>query len=150
MFRILVDADLILEALMNRNNSVGDVSELLDRVHPWVQMYITDIGWQKIHTYASRLQNTNIAELVINWLQDKIQVCTIDQTILQQARFSPLQDFESAVELVCATDEKLDAIVTHNYDDFAQVRNKFWIWSVAELWMRANLESQIGTTRSIL
>ncbi len=135
---------------MNRNNSVGDVSELLDRVHPWVQMYITDIGWQKIHTYASRLQNTNIAELVINWLQDKIQVCTIDQTILQQARFSPLQDFESAVELVCATDEKLDAIVTHNYDDFAQVRNKFWIWSVAELWMRANLESQIGTTRSIL
>jgi predicted nucleic acid-binding protein len=150
VFRILVDADLILEALMNRNNSVGDVSELLDRVHPWVQMYITDIGWQKIHTYASRLQNTNIAELVINWLQDKIQVCTIDQTILQQARFSPLQDFESAVELVCATDEKLDAIVTHNYDDFAQVRNKFWIWSVAELWMRANLESQIGTTRSIL
>jgi predicted nucleic acid-binding protein len=150
VFRILVDADLILEALMNRNNSVGDVSELLDRVHPWVQMYITDIGWQKIHTYASRLRNTNIAELVINWLQDKIQVCTIDQTILQQARFSPLQDFESAVELVCATDEKLDAIVTHNYDDFAQVRNKFWIWSVAELWMRANLESQIGTTRSIL
>ena len=150
MFRILVDADLILEALMNRNNSVADVSELLDRVHPWVQMYITDIGWQKIHTYASRLRNTSIAELVINWLQDKIQVCIIDQTILQQARFSPLQDFESAVELVCATDEKLDAIVTHNYDDFAQVRNKFWIWSVAELWMRANLESQIGTTRSIL
>ncbi|NMG07143.1 PIN domain-containing protein [Brasilonema sp. UFV-L1] len=149
MFKILVDADLILEALMNRNGSVGEVSELLDRVHPWIQMYITDIGWQKIHTYTSRLRNTKIAELVINWLQDKIQICTVDQTILQQARSSPLQDFESAVELVCAGYEELDAIVTHNYDDFAQVPNKFWIWSVAELWMRANLESQLRTTRSI-
>ncbi|WP_026082646.1 PIN domain-containing protein [Mastigocladopsis repens] len=149
MFRILIDADLILEALINRNGCIGDVSELLDRVHPWIQMYVTDIGWQKIYTYASRLRNTKIAEIVVDWLQEKIQICTVDQTILQQARSSPLKDFESAVELVCAGYQELDAIVTHNYDDFAEAPNKFWVWSVAELWVRANLESQLRTTRSI-
>ncbi|MDF5719323.1 MAG: PIN domain-containing protein [Rhizonema sp. PD37] len=143
MIKILVDADLILEALMNRNRFVGDINELLDRVHPLIQMYVTDIGWQKIYAYASRLRNTNIAEVVIDWLQQKIQICSVDQTIIQQARSSPLKDFESAVESVCASYQKLDAIVTHNHDDFAHDSNKFWVWSVAELGLRANLESQL-------
>ncbi|MDF5727113.1 MAG: PIN domain-containing protein [Rhizonema sp. PD38] len=143
MIKILVDADLILEALMNRDRFVGDINELLDRVHPLIQMYVTDIGWQKIYTYASRLRNTNIAEMVIDWLQQKIHICSVDQTIIQQARSSPLKDFESAVESVCASYQKLDAIVTHNHDDFANDSNKFWVWSVAELGMRANLESQL-------
>nr|WP_202895549.1 PIN domain-containing protein [Iningainema tapete] len=132
---------------MNRNGVVGDINQLLDRVHPLIQMHVTDIGWQKIYTYASRLRNTNIAEVVIDWLKEKIQVCSVDQNILQQARLSPLKDFESAVELMCASYEELDAIVTHNQDDFAEAPSKFWIWSASELWMRANLESQFKATR---
>ncbi|MEB3216459.1 MAG: PIN domain-containing protein [Nostocales cyanobacterium 94392] len=142
MIRILVDADLILEALMNRN-TVTDVRELLDKVNPLIQMYITDVGWQKIYTYLSHLQNTKIAEMVINWLQEKIQICSVNQNILQQARFSPIKDFESAVEIICASYQKLDAIVTHKYDDFAEASDNFWIWSMKELWIRANLESQL-------
>ncbi|MEO1375466.1 MAG: PIN domain-containing protein [Cyanobacteria bacterium J06635_10] len=148
MIRILVDADLILEALMNRN-TVTDVRELLDKVNPWIQMYITDVGWQKIYTYLSHLQNTKIAEMVINWLQDKIQICSVNQSILQQARSSPIKDFESAVEIICANYQKLDAIVTHKRDDFAEASDKFWVWSMAELWIRAYLESQLQTEQYI-
>lgn len=142
MIRILVDADLILEALMNRN-TVTDVRELLDKVNPLIQMYITDVGWQKIYTYLSHLQNKKIAEMVINWLQEKIQICSVNQNILQQARSSPIKDFESAVEIICANYQKLDAIVTHKYDDFAEASDNFWIWSMKELWIRANLENQL-------
>ncbi|MGB3653253.1 MAG: PIN domain-containing protein [Rivularia sp. (in: cyanobacteria)] len=142
MIRILVDADLILEALMNRN-TVTDVRDLLDKVNPWIQMYITDVGWEKIYTYLNHLQNTKIAEMVIDWLQQKIKICSVNQSILQQARFSPIKDFESAVEIICATYQQLDAIVTHKFDDFAEVSDKFLVWSMAELWIRANLESQL-------
>jgi len=142
VIRILVDADLILEALMNRN-TVTDVRELLDKVNPLIQMYITDVGWQKIYTYLSHLQNKKIAEMVINWLQEKIQICSVNQNILQQARSSPIKDFESAVEIICANYQKLDAIVTHKYDDFAEASDNFWIWSMKELWIRANLENQL-------
>ncbi|NJM18827.1 MAG: PIN domain-containing protein [Nostocaceae cyanobacterium CSU_2_110] len=142
MIRILVDADLILEALMNRN-TVTDVRELLDKVNPLIQMYITDVGWEKIYTYLSHLQNKKVAEMVINWLQEKIQICSVNQNILQQARSSPIKDFESAVEIICASYQKLDAILTHKYDDFAEVSDNFWIWSMKELWIRANLESQL-------
>lgn len=148
MIRILVDADLILEALMNRN-TVVDVREILDKVNPWIQMYITDVGWQKIYTYLSHLQNKKIAEMVINWLEEKMKICFVNQIILQQARSSPIKDFESAVEIICANYQKLDAIVTHKHDDFAEAADKLWIWSMAELWIRANLENQLQTTAFI-
>ncbi len=127
MIRILVDADLILEALMNRN-TVQDVRELLDKVNPLIQMYITDVGWQKIDTYLNHLQSKKIAEIVINWLEEKIKVCSVNQYILKQARSSPIKDFESAVEFICASYQQLDAIVTHKYDDFAEVSDKLWVW----------------------
>ena len=98
MIRILVDADLILEALMNRN-TVADVREILDKVNPWIQMYITDVGWQKIYTYLSHLQNKKIAEMVINWLEEKMKICSVNQIILQQARSSPIKDFEFALAI---------------------------------------------------
>ncbi len=144
MIKILVDADLILEALMNRN-TVKDVRELLDKVNPWIQMYITDVGWQKIYTYLNHLQNTKIAEIVIGWLEEKINICSVNQSMLQQARSSPIKDFESAVEIICANYQQLDAIVTHKRDDFAEAADKFWVWSMAELWIRVNLESQLQT-----
>lgn len=148
MIEILVDADLIIEALLNRYEFAEDVRELLDIVHPSIQMHLTDVGWQKIYAYASRLKNSNIAEIVVNWLQEKIQICVVDQTILQKARLLPLKDFESAVELVCVSYYKIDAIVTHKQEDFKEPLNKFWVWSVTELRLRANLESQLQATIS--
>ncbi|MDJ0737471.1 MAG: hypothetical protein QNJ47_25965 [Nostocaceae cyanobacterium] len=147
MIGILVDADLILEALINRTGLVEDFQEFLDEVHPLIHMHVTDVGWQKIYTYTSCLKNHQIADVVIDWLKDKIQICPVNLTILQQARFSPIQDFESAVEAVSASYYKLDAIVTHKYDNFAEITHQFWIWSAEELWVRANLESQFKATR---
>ncbi|MBD2495111.1 hypothetical protein [Nostoc sp. FACHB-280] len=143
MFRILVDADLILDALINRNKLTEDVRELLDGVHPSIKLYLTDIGWQKIAAYTSRLQNSQIAEIVIDWLREKINICIVDQEILQIARSSPLRDFESAVEFVCVEDQVLDAVVTHKPEDFVEAPNQLWVWSAADLWLRANLERQL-------
>lgn len=150
MLRILVDADLILEALMNRNNCVEDVSNLLDIVHPLIQIYITDVGWQKIYNYINRLQNSQVAELVVTCLQEKIKICPIDNNILQQARSSPVEDFESAVELVCLSHRQLHAIVTHKPENFADAPHQFWIWSTADLWVRANLELRYIHTEKII
>lgn len=148
MIRILIDADLILEALMNRNNSTADAKELLERVHPSIQIYLTDAGLQKIYAYACCLKNSQIAEIVVDWLQERIQICVVDQAILQTARLFPLKDFESAVELICLNYLHLDAIVTHKPEDFTLFSNMFRIWTVGDLWLRVNLENQLRETIS--
>ncbi|MEA5581870.1 PIN domain-containing protein [Nodularia harveyana UHCC-0300] len=147
MIRILWDADLILEALINRQEFTDDIRELLDTAHPLIEMYITDVGWQKIYTYARCLKNTKIAEIVLFWLKGKIAVCQVDQQIIHKARSLPLRDFESAVELSCARFCELDAIVTHRPEDFAGFTNKLWVWSIKDLCLRVNLENQLQGTK---
>ena len=147
MIRILLDADLILEALMNRQEFTEDIRQLLDQVNPFIQMYLTNLGAQKISAYAKCLNGSNIAEIVLYWLQEKIGVSQVNPHILQKARSLPLRDFESAVELCCAKYWQLDAIVTHKQEDFILSTNNLWVWSIADLRLRANLENQLQATR---
>lgn len=147
MIRVLVDTDLILEALLNRSGFVGEIQPLLDRVDPLIeriQMYVTDVGLQRIKTFASRLQNLEIAEKVVDWLKERMQTCSIDQNMLKKACSSALIDFESAVELVGARNLDLDAIVTHKPDDFAEAKAFVPVWSIAKLWERLNLEGMLS------
>jgi tetratricopeptide (TPR) repeat protein len=147
VIRVLVDTDLILEALLNRSGFVGEIQPLLDRVDPLIeriQMYVTDVGLQRIKTFTSRLQNIEIAEKVVDWLKERMYTCSIDGGMLKKACSSALIDFESAVELVGARNLDLDAIVTHKPDDFAEAKAFVPVWSVAKLWERLNLEGIIS------
>jgi hypothetical protein len=143
---ILIDADLVLEVLMNRNQLLEDIGGLFDQTQPLIKMYVTDFGWEKICAYASRFQNSQIAQVVIDWLKEKIEICAVDKNVLQQARLSPIQDFESAVEYTCAMYQEFYAIVTHRYQDFVTAPNKFVIWSVSDLQTRTSLEAQFQAT----
>lgn len=147
MFRILCDADLILEALMNRTEFTTDVRQLLESVHPSIQMHLTDVGLQKIYAYASCLKNPKIADIVAAWLLEKVQICLVNQNILQTARMSPVNNFESAVELVCLENYQLDAIITNKPEDFQETASQSYVWSFADLWLRVNLENQLHVTR---
>ena len=146
MIKILLDSDLVLEALINRYEFVEEVRESLDQTDPLIQLYLTDVGQQKIDAYIKCFTNHHIATIIINWLQNKIHICTINQNILQQARSSPVKDFESAVELACVSYQNLDAIITHKHENFAEAENKYRVWSITDLRIRVKLETQLRTT----
>ncbi|UKO97635.1 hypothetical protein [Nostoc sp. UHCC 0870] len=143
MFRILIDGDLILEAVMNRTEFTADVSKLLEIVDPSIQLYLTNVGLHKIYAYAACLKNRQMADTVVDWLVGKIKICIVDQSIMHTARLSPLKDFESAVEVVCLQHYQLDAIITNQPEDFRGVVNRFYIWSFRDLWLRVTLETQL-------
>ncbi|BAB78038.1 hypothetical protein ACN23B_08360 [Anabaena sp. FACHB-709] len=146
MFKILFDSDLILDAVMNRTELAEDVRTLLENLHPSIRLYLTDVGLQKVSTYTYCLKNSQIPEIIVDWLQEQIQICPIDQGLLQKARYSPLRDFESAVELACINHYQLNAIVTNKPEDFIVTAHPLCVWSFADLWLRVNLESQLQAT----
>ncbi|WP_414575614.1 hypothetical protein [Anabaena sp. CCY 9402-a] len=143
MFRILIDADLILEAVMNRSELTADVSKLLEMVDSSIQMYLTNVGLQKIYAYTACLKNRQMANIVVDWLGENIKICIVDQSMMHTARLSPLKNFESAVEVVCLNHYQLNAIITNQPEDFKDVVNRFYIWSFRDLWLRVNLETQL-------
>ncbi|MEA5568998.1 hypothetical protein [Anabaena sp. UHCC 0399] len=143
MFRILIDADLILEAVMNRSELTADVSKLLEMVDSSIQMYLTNVGLQKIYAYTACLKNRQMANIVVDWLGENIKICIVDQSMMHTARLSPLKNFESAVEVVCLNHYQLNAIITNQPEDFRELVNRFYIWSFRDLWLRVNLETQL-------
>jgi tetratricopeptide (TPR) repeat protein len=147
MIRVMLDADLILEALLNRRLLELEIQSVLDRastLQQGIEMHVTDLGLQKIKLVASRLQDRHVADTVIQWIRDRVQTFAVERSMLQRACLSPLKDFESAIELASANFLHLDAIVTHKPDDFTIDRSRFPVWSVDKLRERLSLESLLS------
>lgn len=120
MLQVLVDADMVLEALLNRSRFVADSEALVKIVQTQkIQAYICELGLEKIYSVASRLENSLAAEEVVCGIQAMMLLCPVDANLVQQARSLNIQDVESAVEVACAIAFKLGAIVTQKPEDFA-------------------------------
>lgn len=120
MLQVLVDADIVLEALLNRSRFVADSEVLVEIVRTQkLQGYICELGLEKIYSVASRLGNPQVASEVVYGIQAMMLLCPVDSNLLQQARLLDIEDFESAVEVACAIALKLGAIVTQKPQDFA-------------------------------
>ncbi|MBE9042448.1 hypothetical protein IQ235_16880 [Oscillatoriales cyanobacterium LEGE 11467] len=145
--RILIDADTIVEILLNRSGIVEKVESLWNVLEEGqIEAYLSDIGADKIRSFAEHISDPISANEIVLTIQKHLQICPVDEMILQHVRLSALEDYESAVEVSCALALDMGAIVTHKPSDFAKAN--FSIISVGELPERQHLEDQIQSTKS--
>jgi len=130
--KILVDADVLLEVLLNRNGLVDDAEKIWKLTkNRQIEAYITEIGLDKIYSFCTELADSDVAYKIVTSIQAIVSRCSINRTLMEQARLSKLEDFESAVELTCAKEMELDGVVTLNVPSFAGA--DFRVWLVNEL-----------------
>jgi hypothetical protein len=126
---ILADADLILEFFANRSGYVEHVEALFDTMQQSdeLQVYITDHCLGKVRFYLSR-QDDSLGDEAVTMLETIFEgrIISINQSFIERARHSPLKDFESAVEAVCAIERDLNAIVTLTPEKFSGVDLPIW------------------------
>jgi predicted nucleic acid-binding protein len=131
--RYLLDADLILEGLLDRpklSSDAVDVWGQLELNNPSDEGYITSIGLNKIiEVLRTLIEMEQDADEVINYISSRLQEIEVDREIIQEALELDLnsKDFESAIEIACAKEYQIDAIVTDRKDafPFPISRNKF-------------------------
>lgn len=139
MMKILIDADMVLEALVNRSGFVAhskDLWELVQTEH--IQGYISELGLKKIRSFAKKLETSKNAKKVVDGIKAKMSICSIDSHLVQQARSLDITDFESAVEVACAITMNIGAIVTQQPQNFAGADLR--VLSVGDLLERQYLE----------
>ncbi|MEG3890102.1 PIN domain-containing protein [Microcoleus sp. Z1_A1] len=138
--QIQVDPSLILEALLNRSQFVEDAENCWQILKlPHVQGYITESGLNGIHSYLRDLNGEPIAdEVVLNIKKLHIKVCPVNPGIQEKARSLPIRHFESAMEVACAIEMNVSAIVTQNPQKFEG--SGLSILSVSDLSKRSQLE----------
>lgn len=141
----MLDADLTLEALLNREifaTNSYKAYEIL-RLSPQIQGYMTSCGLEKIHSIVEDMKETEVADEMVAEVKKVIEICQVDSSIIQQVRLLNIQDPESAIEVASALENDIWSILTLSPDNF--IGSNLHILSVKDLdsLLRQSLESQL-------
>lgn len=126
MMLVLVDADILLEALHN-SQGFEDFWEMMRS--PLVAGYITKIGLNKIRRYLRFKPNV---EKVISCIEGVVECWEIDESILNEVRLFSSANYDATIEFICAWDIGVDAIVALNPNDFDFLPQEILIYSISE------------------
>lgn len=118
--RVLLDTNIILDYLLERELFVTDAEALFEAIQSQrIEGYVTATTLTDIFYIVRKERGTAIAKQAVFRILAAMKICTVDRIILETAIASNLPDFEDAVQLACAIFENLDAIVTRDTQGFA-------------------------------
>lgn len=143
--RVLVDADAILEVLLNRQQFAVEAEQLWEVLQLWpFQGYVSAVGLERIQGLVSCLWDFAIANEVTTTLQTFLTLCPVDRAMRNAVRTSPVPDLESAVEVACAQAMDIAAIVTQRPQDFLGAG--LHILSVRDVLKRQRLQTLLNAS----
>ena len=118
--RVLLDTNIILDFFLERHPFYSESSQLFDEIASRkIEGFFSASSATDIFYLCRRqTQNLDTARQILERTLALLTVCPVTQTVLEAAFRSRLPDFEDAVQIACAIDQNLDAIVTRNSKDF--------------------------------
>lgn len=118
--RVLLDTNIVLDGLLEREPFFRDAKALFQAIRSGqVEGYITATTLTDIFYIARKAKGVAVARQDIFALLALMHICTVNRSILETAISSNLPDFEDAVQIACALNENLDAIITRDIQGFA-------------------------------
>ncbi|MBD2254688.1 PIN domain-containing protein [Nostoc parmelioides] len=136
MMQVIIDADLVIDYLLLQREEVENLSDIIKNQQ--CKLFITQLGFDKFISLIENIYSPEQAKRFSNEIQKEITVCSINYELHEQANSLNFQDFESALEVACATSMGISAILTHNSQNFGEA--KITIFSVENLLQRLKLE----------
>jgi predicted nucleic acid-binding protein len=119
MRRVLVDGEILLDILLDRDVFAEEASKLCQLIESQqIEAYVTPTTLSKFFEIGRESQGVEIAWQAVSQFQEIMKVCPVDAKIIQKASSFKLDDFEVAVQLACATVMKLDVIITRKIQEF--------------------------------
>jgi predicted nucleic acid-binding protein len=117
--RVLLDTNIILDALLNRQPFVAEAQQILQaNDQARVSAYVTATTITDIFYLARKALGTEATLKAIELCLTAFQVCTVDIQTLETAIKLEGKDFEDNLQIACALASGLDAIITRNKADF--------------------------------
>lgn len=117
--RVLVDLNVIVDVLQNRQPFYEDSAGTLDAV---VRQEAT--GWIAAHSLTtlfyvlSRTRNREVAVQAVSGLLESFAVASVGDEVIRKALAMGWADFEDAVQMAAAEVEGVDYLITRNVKDF--------------------------------
>lgn len=118
--RVLVDTNIILDFLMQREPFFQDVELLFQAIDVGeIIGYVTATTLTDIF-YISRRHTRSVeqARQAVSEIMTAMMICPVDRVVLESAFNSGLADFEDAVQIFSAVIQGLEAIVSRDAQGF--------------------------------
>ncbi|MFB2877120.1 PIN domain-containing protein [Floridanema aerugineum] len=111
--RVLVDIDILLDILLERIpfvESASDIWQLIESQE--IEAYVSITTLTSIFYTGQQNCGVEVAWQAISEIRAIMQICTIDELVQDKVAYLKHIDDEIALNLACAVEMKLDAIIT--------------------------------------
>lgn len=117
--RILIDTNVVLDFLQEREPFVKDAAKLFEQIDAGVlEGFIAATTITNIYYIVRKAAGSRASEDAVTQILSDLQICAVDRAILEQAVTLRFRDFEDAVQCACAIAYGVDAIVTRDLSGF--------------------------------
>lgn len=117
--RILVDLNVIIDVVQQRQPFYADSAQVLDAVaHEEATGLLAAHSISTLFYVMTRWQNRETASAVTASLLDVFTVAAINDAVIRKALTWGWRDFEDAIQMAAALNEQADYLVTRNGQDF--------------------------------
>jgi predicted nucleic acid-binding protein len=150
IMKILLDADILLEAVLDRNMFIDEIEKLFEVFTlNKIEIFISELGLSRINSTMKIFNTSRKMTGVFFKVKKPLKKLKVTEAIAQKAKVLAVNDFESAVEISLAIEENIGAIITHKPDDF--LGGKFNIITLTDFQQRHKMEiSASGDTNELL
>lgn len=117
--RILIDTNVVLDFLLEREPFVEDAGKLFEKIDAdEIDGFIAATTITNIYYIVRKAAGVIAAQDAITQILTDLYVCAVDREILEQAIALNFQDFEDAVQCACGIAHGVDAIITRDASGF--------------------------------
>lgn len=117
--RVLVDTNVVLDFLQGREPFLEHAARLFERIDSGeIEGLIAATTITNIYYIVRRASGKEVAQDAIAQVLTDLTICAVDLEVVQQALALNFNDFEDAVQYVCAMVYQADAIVTRDVRGF--------------------------------
>jgi predicted nucleic acid-binding protein len=117
--RVLVDTNVILDFLQEREPFVENAARLFERIDTGeIEGFIAATTITNIYYIVRKAAGATVAQDAITQILADLSICAVDREVVEQAIALNFRDFEDAVQYVCGVVNHVDAIVTRDASGF--------------------------------
>ena len=116
---VLIDINIILDVLLQREPFYSASAGLLAAVEKGkISGYVSAHGITTLFYILQKGKSSAEAHAIITGLFQILKVAPVGHSTIEQALNLQFRDFEDAVQMVCAMEQKVDCLITRNVRDY--------------------------------
>jgi len=117
--RVLIDANVVLDFLQEREPFVENAARLFARIDVGeIEGFVAATTVANIYYIVRKAAGRVVAQDAAYQILSDLNICAVDLEVLEQALALNFEDFEDAVQYACAVVHRVDAIVTRDRSGF--------------------------------